>query len=51
MTKITVRATSIKVYEVEVEAEDEMKAIESLDDWISDDFEDYQVSASWHLEA
>jgi hypothetical protein len=51
MTKITVRATSIKVYEVEVEAEDEAKAIESLDDWISDDFEGYEVSASWHLEA
>ena len=51
MNKITVRATSIKVYEVEVEAEDEADAIAQLDDWIADDFEEYQVDASWHLEA
>jgi hypothetical protein len=51
MTKILVRATSIKVYEVEVEAKDEEDAIAQLDDWISDDFEEYQVDASWQLEA
>lgn len=47
MAKYTVRATLTKDYEVEVEAEDAMKAIESLDDWIADDFEDFEVGARW----
>jgi hypothetical protein len=51
MAKFIVKATSTKVYEVEVEAEDEMDAIKQLDDWISDDFEEYQVDAKWELEA
>lgn len=51
MAKFIVTATSTKVYEVEVEAEDEMAAIKSLDDWIADDFEEYEVDARWDFEA
>jgi hypothetical protein len=49
--KFVVEATLTKHYEIEVEAEDAMKAIESLDDWIADDFEDYEVGAKWDFEA
>lgn len=51
MEKFIVRATLTKHYEVEVKAEDAMKAIESLDEWIADDFEDFEVGAKWDFEA
>jgi hypothetical protein len=51
MPKYTVNAVLTKTYAIEVEADDEMKAIESLDDWIADDFEDYETSAQWTMEA
>jgi hypothetical protein len=51
MPKYTVNAVLTKTYAIEVEADDEMKAIESLDDWIADDFEDYETSAQWIMEA
>ena len=51
MAKFIVRATLTKDYEVEVEANDEMDAIKKLDDWIADDFEDYEVGARWDFEA
>lgn len=51
MDKFIVRATLTKNYEIEVEAEDEMDAIKQLDDWIADDFEDYEVGARWDFEA
>jgi hypothetical protein len=51
MPKFIVRATLTKDYEIEVEAKDEMDAIKSLDDWIADDFEDYEVGARWDFEA
>jgi phosphotransferase system HPr-like phosphotransfer protein len=52
MAKFIVRATLTKDYEIEVEAEDEMDAIKSLDDWMEDDFtEEYEVGARWDFEA
>lgn len=51
MKKFTVKATLTKYYEVEVEATDEEDAIAKLDDWIADDFEDYEVGAKWDFEA
>jgi hypothetical protein len=51
MAKFIVRATLTKDYEVEVEANDEMDAIKKLDDWIADDFEDFEVGARWDFEA
>lgn len=51
MAKMIVRATLTKDYEVEVEAEDGMDAIKKLDDWIADDFENFEVGARWDFEA
>ena len=51
MTKHTVRATLTREYEIEVDAKDPASAIEKLDDWISDDFEDYEINAKWDFVA
>jgi hypothetical protein len=51
MAKYKVTATRTHWYEVEVEADSEMDAIKSLDDWIADDFEDYETNAQWDFEA
>jgi hypothetical protein len=51
MTKHIVRATLTREYEIEVDATDPASAIEKLDDWISDDFEPFEVNAHWQLEA
>ena len=51
MPKYLVTAYRIAEYQVEVEAENERSALESLDNWVSDDFEDYEVQVEWTLEA
>lgn len=48
--KYKVEATLTKHYEVEVEATNEMEAIQKLDNWIADDFEGYEVGARWDFE-
>lgn len=49
--KYTITAVQTKTYEVEVEATDEASAIDSLNDWIAEDFEEFQVDGKWELEA
>jgi len=49
--QFTIQATLTKKFEVTVEAEYPGDAIQSLEDWIADDFEDYVVSARWDFEA
>ena len=51
MAKFTVYATMTKTYEVKVKADNEASAIASLDDWIADDFEEFETGAKWDLEA
>ena len=51
MPKYTVTATLTATYEVEVDATDPSSAIAQLDNWISDDFEEYQTDARWTMEA
>jgi hypothetical protein len=51
MGDYVVRATLTRNYEIEVKANDPASAIEKLDDWISDDFEPFEVGAHWELEA
>ena len=51
MPKFTVYATMTKNYAVEVEADNEASAIASLDDWIADDFEEFETGGRWDLEA
>ena len=50
--KYIITATQTKVYEIEIEAADPMAAIELLDDWNEDDFQDYIAEGGkWELEA
>lgn len=47
MPRFKVEAISTHTYVVYVEAPDEGMAYESLNDWISDDFEPFEVDAHW----
>ena len=49
--KYTVTAVQTTTYEIEVEATDPVAAIDLLDDWIAEDFEDFKVDGKWELEA
>ena len=51
MPKFTVYATQTKNFEIEVFATDEMAAIKSIDEWIEDDFEEFEVTGGWKMEA
>lgn len=47
--KYIVRATQTKNYEIEVEAQDPSSAIGLLDEWIEDDFEEYETTGGWEM--
>ena len=47
----TITATLTKTYEIKVLAADPAAAIAMLDDWIADDFEEFETAASWTMEA
>ena len=47
----TITATLTKTYEIKVLAADPAAAIAMLDDWIADDFEDFETDAIWEMEA
>ena len=49
--KYTITAVQTTTYEIEVEATDPAAAIDSLDEWIEDDFEDFKIDGKWELEA
>ena len=50
--KYIITATQTKVYEIEVEAENPASALELVDDWNEDDFQDYIAEGGgWELEA
>ncbi len=51
MPKHVVTAVRTTTYEVEVDADSPASAIDKLDDWISDDFEPFEVAGHWTLEA
>jgi hypothetical protein len=51
MAKYTITATLTKSYEIEVFATDPQNAIDQLNEWIADDFEDYETGAQWTMEA
>jgi hypothetical protein len=51
MPKYTIIAKSLNTYEIEVEATDAAAAIASLDEWNSEDFEDFLVNGQWDIEA
>ena len=47
----TVTATLTKTYQIKVAATDPQNAINQLDDWIADDFEQFETGAKWDFEA
>jgi hypothetical protein len=51
MPVFTITATQTKTFEIKVEAADPAAAIEMLDKWIEDDFEDFETDAKWEFEA
>ena len=51
MATYTITATLTKTYEIKVNATDPQNAIEQLDDWIADDFEEFETDAIWKMEA
>jgi hypothetical protein len=50
MRKFKIEAKRTIWYEVEVEAEDEVGAYAELDDWMADDFEDFETNGCWEFE-
>lgn len=50
MPKFDIHATRTHFYTVQVEAEDWHSAKAYLDDWIADDFEDYETNAQWDFD-
>ena len=51
MTKYTIDAVRTHWYTVEVDAADEVAALDEVRDWMADDFEDYETRAEWNFEA
>jgi hypothetical protein len=51
MATYTITATLTKTYEIKVEAADSAAAIAELNDWIADDFEQFETGAQWTMEA
>jgi hypothetical protein len=47
----TITATLTKTYEIKVFATDPQNAIDQLDEWISDDFEEFETGSQWTMEA
>lgn len=50
MAKFRIEATRIHWYEVEIEAVDEAAALNEINDWIADDFEEYETNAQWDFD-
>jgi hypothetical protein len=50
MNKYLVQAKLMKYYEVPVEAESREKALELINDFIAEDFEDFETNAQWDFE-
>lgn len=48
--KYVVHATQTKEFEVPVEALNAAEALAKVENWIQDDFEDFQTQAEWSME-
>ena len=48
--KFVVQATQTKHFEIPVEATNAAEAQAKIEDWIEDDFEDFQTQAEWQIE-
>ena len=50
MAKYFIEAYRTTTYEIEVEAVDEQEALESISEWIADDFEPHLVDNKWDFD-
>jgi hypothetical protein len=50
VSKYLIVATRVSEYEILVEAEDEQAALATIDDWIADDFEEYNQMNTWDFD-
>jgi len=48
--KFIVTAKLTNTYKIEVMATDAAAAIDSLDEWVAEDFEDFLIGQQWDLE-
>ena len=48
--EFSVIATRTHTYEIKVRATDEQDAYDSLDAWIADDFEPFEIDAKWEFQ-
>lgn len=51
LSEYTITAKLLNTYEIKVMATDEVAALESLDEWVAEDFEDFKTNQQWDFEA
>lgn len=50
MPKFVVMATLEKEFAIHLEADNEQEALQQLDDWIADDFDDFVINSKWDFD-
>ena len=51
MATYTIEATLTKTYKLTgIKAEGELEALATLDEWMADDFDDFETGACWDFE-
>lgn len=51
MASYTIEATLTKTYKLtSIVAEGELEALATLDEWMADDFDDFETGAEWNFE-
>lgn len=48
--KYRITAIQTNVFEIEVEADNQQEAYESLNEWIEDDFDQHRTQSSWDFD-
>jgi hypothetical protein len=51
LSEYTITAKLLNTYEIKVMATDAAAALESLDEWNAEDFEDFVTNQQWDMEA
>ena len=50
MPRYVVTAKATRLYEIELEADDELDAYAQLDEWQAEDFEPYAIDGNWEFD-
>lgn len=51
MAQYTVTAKLLNTYEIKIEANSASDALDEVDKWNAEDFEDYLINQQWDIEA